>query len=95
MTTNPQAVLLLGASGFIGGDVLRALLHAQIKVIAVRHRPAPRLISSAFEAQAEASGQLEWINLDMARLTSATNWDAHLGRVGAVINCVGILRQRA
>jgi uncharacterized protein YbjT (DUF2867 family) len=91
MTSAPLNVLLLGASGFIGSYVLRALLAHGVRVTGVRRSQAPR---TPVPPEALASGQLQWRELQVHQLLSAQEWQAQLQGIDVVINCVGILRQR-
>ncbi len=86
----PPHILVLGASGFIGGHVVAALLQAGFRVLAVRRRHPPRLAP----APTQASGALRWTELSVHRMTQAADWRAALEGASLVINCVGILRQR-
>ncbi|HEY0856977.1 MAG TPA: SDR family oxidoreductase [Albitalea sp.] len=75
-------VLLTGATGFIGSRLRAALLSRGHAVVAVaRHPPA---CANAGET---------WIALDMATATSA-DWQGRLLGVDAVVNAVGIFRER-
>jgi uncharacterized protein YbjT (DUF2867 family) len=87
----PPTVLLLGASGFIGSYVLRALLAHGMRVIGVRRTTAA---CTALPPDALASGQLQWRQLQVQQLLSAQDWQENLQSIDVVINCVGILRQR-
>ncbi len=87
----PLAVLLLGASGFIGSYVLRALLSDGLRVIGVRRSRAPR---TPVPPEALSNGQLQWRQLQVHQLLAETDWQAQLQGIAVVINCVGILRQR-
>lgn len=82
-------VLLLGATGFIGGHVLRALLDRGVNVVAVRRNMNPEggLTPSS-------SATLGWKQLKLQHLRDASDWAGHLHGIDLVINCVGILRQR-
>lgn len=86
-----QTVLLLGASGFIGSYVLRALLARGLRVVGVRRVHAPR---TPVPPDAITNGQLQWKQLSVQALTQPEDWSAHLQDIDVVINCVGILRQR-
>jgi NADH dehydrogenase len=79
-----QHVLLLGAGGFIGQHVQRALHARGIQVTSVC-RPG---------VERESSNGLVWKGLNLNRLHAPSDWMAHLQGVDVVINCVGILRQR-
>ncbi len=91
MSAAPRTVLLLGASGFIGSYVLRALLAQGLRVVGVRRSQAPR---TPVPPDALAHGQLQWRQLQVHQLLSAQEWQAQLQGIDVVINCVGILRQR-
>ncbi len=84
-------MLLLGASGFIGSYVLRALLAHGMQVIGVRRTQAPR---TPVPPEARSSGQLQWRALQVHQLLTAQDWQTQLQGIHVVINCVGILRQR-
>ncbi|MFM2400454.1 MAG: hypothetical protein RL341_2611 [Pseudomonadota bacterium] len=86
-------VLLLGASGFIGGHVLQALLRSGFQVTALRRKRPPRLGSEPWRV-AEQSGQLVWRQAEVHHMRASQDWLPWLQGVHAVINCVGILRQR-
>jgi uncharacterized protein YbjT (DUF2867 family) len=70
-------VLLTGASGFIGGHVLRALLHAGHEVRALARRPGPAIPG------------VTWVAGEFTR--SDGPWPVE--GVDAVVNCVGIIRE--
>src|SRR5471032_1119861 len=74
-------VLVLGATGLIGGHVLRALRTAGCDAVgASRQRPA-------------AEGAAGWIEIDFGRMTEQSGWLPLLAGVDAVVNCVGIIRE--
>ena len=74
-------ILILGATGLIGSDVLRALRAAGCTVIgASRRRP--------LDERAE-----DWIELDFGAMTHERDWLPLLAGVDAVVNCVGIIRE--
>lgn len=76
-------ILLTGATGFLGGRLLRELLAAGHRVTcAGRHRPPVE------------HGRCDWLRLDFAA-TPAEVWRAHLRGVDAVVNLVGIFRETA
>lgn len=74
-------VLVMGASGFIGGAVVQALLGQGHQVVCAARRPQP-------PAGAEA------LPVDLARVPPARWWLQHLAGVHAVVNAVGILREQ-
>ena len=85
----PQTVLILGGCGFIGRHVVAAARAAGYGVVVgTRHpeRPAAKL-----PAQVQGLGLRK---VRMERLLTAADWRPLLDEVQAVINCVGILRQR-
>ena len=77
-------VLLTGATGFIGGEVLRRLLAAGHEVRAVVRRPS---------ALTPRPG-LEIVAGDFATDHDPALWRTRLGDVDAVVNTVGIIRER-
>ncbi len=76
-------VLLLGASGFIGGYVSSALASAGCSV-----RAGARYLKDA-ELRAP---DLEWVKADFRELTTPEAWAPLLEGVDAVVNCVGVLQ---
>ncbi|WP_029000488.1 SDR family oxidoreductase [Azohydromonas australica] len=81
-------VLLTGATGFIGRRLCQALLAAGHEVVAVsRHvpRPAP---------PGTAPPRLHGLALDFAQALTPEHWLPHLQGVEAVVNAVGIFRER-
>jgi uncharacterized protein YbjT (DUF2867 family) len=90
---SPLRVLLLGASGFIGGHVLAALRADGAQVTAVARRPPverPALASLDLAARAG----VRWQVLSAQRLLTPEDWMPLIEGTDVVINCVGILRQR-
>jgi uncharacterized protein YbjT (DUF2867 family) len=84
-----QTVLVLGGRGFIGRHVAQALLAAGYSVIiGTRH---PERSASALPAALQGL-PLRRARLD--KLQTASDWLPLLQGVHAVVNCVGILRQR-
>lgn len=87
--SGPQ-VLLLGASGFIGGHVLAALTARGVAVTAVcRRPPQPRPAPAAVE-----HARVRWQVSGLQRALEPAAWRPLLAGVDVVVNCVGILRQR-
>src|SRR5687768_10753758 len=76
-------ILLTGASGFIGQHLLHALLaeghHVVCAVRKPKNSPGPRL---------------SYIHADFANDTDKSAWLARLTGIDAVINTVGIFRER-
>jgi uncharacterized protein YbjT (DUF2867 family)/uncharacterized membrane protein YphA (DoxX/SURF4 family) len=77
-------ILLTGATGFVGQEICEALLTGGHRVRAVARHP---------EAQAKRPG-LEWISGDFATDHDAKTWTQRLEGVDAVVNAVGIIRER-
>ncbi|WIV99747.1 NAD-dependent epimerase/dehydratase family protein [Kinneretia aquatilis] len=77
-------ILLCGAQGFIGRHVLGRLLSQGHSVRATSRTARP---------SSEKPG-LEWIQADFSRELAARDWLPRLQGVDAVINAVGVLRDR-
>ena len=77
-------VLITGATGFIGRHLTSALLCAGHDVVAVARRPA------ALSAHA----RMRYLSVDFAQALDPADWLPRLKGVDAVINAVGILRER-
>jgi uncharacterized protein YbjT (DUF2867 family) len=75
-------ILLTGASGFIGHNLLRALLAQGHHVVCAVRR-----------AQTSADPRLSFIHADFAKDTDKSAWLARLYGIDAVINTVGIFRE--
>jgi len=76
-------ILVLGAYGLIGCDIVRKLLHADMEVTGLaRHHTRG---SALFP-------QIEWIIADIAQLADADDWTCHLKNIDAVINASGALQ---
>ena len=76
-------VLLTGAGGFIGSQVLSALMAAGHEVIACTRT-----------GSLSGSGAIRSIACDFARDVDAATWVSRLEGIDAVVNCAGILRER-
>ncbi len=74
-------VLLTGATGFIGGHLLRALLAAGHTVRAVARREGPAIPG------------VEWVRGDFSAAHTPEAWAAAVAGVDAVVNAVGIIRE--
>lgn len=72
-------VLLTGASGFIGRAVAQALRERGHAVVPALRRPPP---------------QGESVQVDFAEVPRSDWWRPHLAGIDAVVNTVGILRER-
>lgn len=82
-----STVLVLGGAGFIGRHVAAALAARGCRVVVGSRHPRRRQRRMAPAAHA-------WRRLRMERMLHASDWDAVLEGCDAVVNCVGILRQR-
>jgi len=72
-------VLVLGATGLIGGHAGQALRAAGCSVTGLsRRRPA---------------GERDWLEAEFGNLTDARDWLPLLAGYDAVVNCVGIIRE--
>lgn len=74
-------ILMTGATGFIGGRLLRELLRAGHAVVCAGRR-----------APAIEHPRCHWLKLDVAT-TRTEAWRAHLQDVDAVVNLAGIFRE--
>jgi len=82
-------VLVLGGAGFLGRHVVAALAaRGHGVVIGSRDRKAALVVCRA------TPGHAAWRSVHCERLIKAGDWDATLADVDAVVNCVGILRER-
>ena len=79
-------ILVTGATGFIGGAVVDALL-------ARGHMPVPAVRDVA--AAKRRWPTLQPVAVDFACDTEASKWTARLAGIDAVVNAVGILRESA
>jgi uncharacterized protein YbjT (DUF2867 family) len=76
-------VLLVGAAGLIGTAIAARLHELGHDVVAVVRRRGP------------ASARLpavEWVYLDLRRVTGPADWLPHLRSIDAVVNCAGVLQ---
>lgn len=78
-------ILLLGAGGFIGRQILADLLRAGHKVVGVARETA---------ALAGAFPEAEFIRCDLAQATRPDDWAVPLAGVEVVVNAAGLLRGR-
>jgi uncharacterized protein YbjT (DUF2867 family) len=76
-------VLVTGARGFIGRQVVAELVSAG-------HEVVPAVRASLKEAGGQSS-----VNCDFGRDTDKAIWRSRLEGIEAVVNCAGILRERA
>jgi NADH dehydrogenase len=81
-------VLVLGGAGFLGRHVVAALEARGNTVVIGSRRSGPR---RPVDGQRP---QREWRVARFERLTSPDAWAPLLGDVDAIVNCVGILRER-
>ena len=85
----PLRVLVLGGAGYIGRHIAASLAaRGHAVVIGSRHpRRAARRLPRSLHAAARREAHLD-------RLLAPADWDPLLGNVAAVVNAVGILRER-
>ena len=76
-------VLLTGASGFIGGRLLEALLRDNHRVVAVSRRDTVSKIWT-----------VRHLGKDFAYALNPSDWEGAVQDIDVVINAVGILRER-
>lgn len=76
-------VLLTGASGFIGGRLMDALLRKGHRVVAVSRRTPPA-----------ADAQVQHLAKDFAESLNASDWEGAVQDMDVVVNAVGILREQ-
>jgi uncharacterized protein YbjT (DUF2867 family) len=78
-------ILVLGAGGFIGRQIVGTLLDAGHRVVGtVRSTDA---LSAAFP-------KAKFIAIDLAKALSAKDWQCHLADVDVIVNAAGVLRGR-
>lgn len=90
----PVRVLLLGATGFIGGHVLQALRARDVQVVGVRRRHATPAEEPDATSASEGLQAVTWKQMQLHGMCDPSAWLPHLHGIHVVINCVGILRQR-
>jgi len=73
-------ILVVGASGFIGGAVTARLLARGDEVVGVARR---------FGVEHPS---LRWVRVDVAQATSPEAWKPYLDGIDAVVNCAGVLQ---
>lgn len=78
-------ILLLGAGGFIGRQILADLLATGHDVIGVARSAG--LLADAFP-------EARFISMDLAKATRPDAWSGHLADVDVIINAAGLLRGR-
>ena len=76
-------ILILGASGFIGSEVVRGL-HGKGHVVTGLARSVTRATDKWPFAN--------WVSADLARMTRASDWDALVRDHDAIVNCAGALQ---
>lgn len=86
MAKNNGRVLVLGAYGFIGAEVVRALQSAGCAVTGLGRNP---------EQAARVLPGLPFVAADLRRLTQAEDWGGLLRDVDVVVNCAGVLQDMA
>jgi uncharacterized protein YbjT (DUF2867 family) len=88
-----RSVLVLGGTGFIGRYAAFALLNAGWSVTIGSRDPAraQRKLKAPLN---DFSGQLAWQQITMESLLKREDWHPRVRTFDAVLNCVGILRER-
>jgi uncharacterized protein YbjT (DUF2867 family) len=76
-------ILLTGASGFIGQHLLQALLAEGHQIVCAGRSVKP-----------SSDPRLSWIAADFTKDTDKATWAARLEGIDAVVNTVGIFRER-
>jgi uncharacterized protein YbjT (DUF2867 family) len=76
-------VLVIGATGLIGGAVAARLLDSGCRVVGIARRT---------EAAARGLPAAEWVRLDMSAARRPEDWFPHLLGIDAVVNCAGVLQ---
>jgi nucleoside-diphosphate-sugar epimerase len=74
-------VFLTGATGFIGRQLVAALLSAGHEVICASHRPATHPVAG-----------VRWVHADFSRDFEPAVWLPRIAGADVVVNCVGIFR---
>jgi len=73
-------ILITGASGFIGGHILTALVKTKHNITACVHKT-------------DYSCKLKTITIDFTQMLQPGDWMTYLGDIDVVINCVGIIAE--
>ena len=76
-------ILILGATGFIGSEVLKSL-HLRGHAVT----GLARSVTSARDKWPFAN----WVSADLSRMKHATDWSSLVHDHGAIVNCAGALQ---
>jgi uncharacterized protein YbjT (DUF2867 family) len=76
-------VLVIGATGLIGGAIMARLIEADCQVVGIARRTA---------AAARSMPAAQWISLDIAAAKQPSKWLPYLTGIDAVVNCAGVLQ---
>ncbi len=87
----PNSVLVLGGAGFVGRHTAAALLDSGVRVVIGTRFPGELGNRTPPHPSARNAEQRE---VRLEQLSEANSWHSLIDDVDAVINCVGILRQR-
>lgn len=92
MNAQGGTILVLGGGGFIGRHAVRALRERGVRAIVGTRHPGRR--RGAAHAGSDADAAEAYRETHFERLCAPEAWGPVLEGVTAVVNCVGILRQR-
>jgi len=87
----PDSVLVLGGAGFIGRHTVAALLDTGVRTVIGTRFPGP--LGKRMPPHPSAP-DVEQREIRLERLGDSPDWRDLIDDVDAVVNCVGILRQR-
>jgi uncharacterized protein YbjT (DUF2867 family) len=83
MGHDTMRVLVVGATGLIGGTIVARLIEVGCEVVGIARRTA---------AAARSIPAAQWITLDIAAAKRPEVWFPCLTGIDAVVNCAGVLQ---